>query len=245
MNHINNFFILLFILYILFIILLLKKISIKIEKFENLDDKLANLLNPKYKKEKNTIPISNINLTNDINLTNNKPINHIKKQDTRIIYVIPSKTYNNNFKYIFYNKLHKYYMYLTGKINDNLPKIDLFNIKNENIGKLIYNEGSKYIFKIDFFENQFINIDFYNQYNESKIYMDNDDKFYYMKHMLKKEFNKNNFENNNEYEIFLFNKLIGKINYNRKIIVYEEYKKYLNIFAISYILLENLNFIKN
>jgi hypothetical protein len=40
--------------------------------------------------------------------------------------------------------------------------------------------------------------------------------------------------------VILHNKLIGKIDFNRKIFVFDEYKDYLNIFGITYILMDNI-----
>jgi len=216
-----------------------------IERFSSLEEGIASLFNTSYKKITNSS--NSINQVNTIkiiktNSDNNKVlyqtnINENIKKETRYIYIIPV----NNRKFLFYNKNKQNYLYLINNLDkkedDNFNKIQLFNINNESVGHLINETSSKFIFKINLFsEDNYINIHFYNNYLESKIFIDNDSKEFYIKQILNQPFNKYNIKMNKEYEIYEFSKKIGKINYNGKVLVYDEFKNYLNIFGLTYIL---------
>ena len=127
-------------------------------------------------------------------------------------------------------------------MNDHFYKIKLYDINNNVTGKLLIKETNKYIFKLDFIsKDNYINIHFYNNYKEAKIFIDNDEKYFYVKYLDNQKFNKYNYKRNKEYEIYEYGKKIGKIDYNGKIIVYEEFKKYLNVFGLTYILFDIVN----
>lgn len=241
--ELKNLSILLLFLYILIFIFIYlnyyKTINNNIENFQTIEDSLALLLNPQYKNQLN-IKTESMKRNDDLikinsDITKNdikeKEIKEIKKNEIKYIYVLPQNQLNDHITYLFYNKFNKNYLKLKFYNKSNIFKIFLYNIHNNQVGKLLYYENNKYIFKLDFFNDKNLNIDFFNEYKETKIYFDNDDKYFYIKESNKK---------NKEYNIYLFNKLIGKINIDRKIFVFDEYKDYLNIFGITYILMDNI-----
>ncbi len=256
MDELQNLVILLLILYIFLIIYIFKthfyhKIFNK-EHFITLEDSIANVINPNtknnsdllnniYKNNKN-----NENNENKKNENNKNPQTEQKKEvkNIKFIYLLSQKINNTNNKYIFYDKNNKFYMLASYFNDNNIPKILFTDIKNNNIGNLIYVENNKFIFSLDFYKNKNLNIDFFNEYKEAKIYLDDDDKFFYIKTKNNSNNNFKNNLNNTEYEIFLFSKKIGIINKNNKIMVYEEYKEYLNTFGIALILFDNIFYIK-
>jgi hypothetical protein len=213
-----------------------------IENFQTIEDSLALLLNPQHKNKlniqtetyNNELIKKNDDLmkikNSDSDISNKLKKEKEKEKEIKYIYVLPQHQLNDHITYLFYNKFNKNYLKLKFYNKSNIFKMFLYNIHDNQVGKLLYYENNKYIFKLDFFNDKNLNIDFYNEYKETKIYFDNDDKFFYIK-----ESNKNK-----EYNIYLFNKLIGKIDFNRKIFVFDEYKDYLNIFGITYILMDNI-----
>jgi hypothetical protein len=89
------------------------------------------------------------------------------------------------------------------------------------IGNKINEHYNKITFSLVLYKKNII-LEYYDNYNIIKIYLEDDDKIFTIK--------------NNE--IYLYEMKIGKINYNNetsyyKIIVYEEYKTYLSIFGIG------------
>ena len=174
--------------------------------------------------------LSKDTLSKDTPSLNNTP--KIKK--TKYIYLSKSNSINDIFRYKFFDKDLNNYMNLNGTIK-NLKTIKLYNIKNNIIGNLINEKYNKYTFKINYYSNSNINIQFYNNLQEIKLYIDNDDKYFYIKKI-----------NKLSSSIYLFSLYIGKISYDDhtklyKIIVYSDYKKYLNLFTIGFILIENIN----
>lgn len=222
------FFILLILLILLFLINVYNQKNI--ENFKSFEDNIITLLNPKYKNN-NEIVYYKDNSEN-INIPKSN------KKETRFIYIIPL----NKKKYLFYNKKKQNYLYLTNDFDNNLYNMNLYDIKNDLVGKLLINESSKFIFKLDFIsKDNYINIHFYNDYKEAKIIIDNDSEYFYVKQLNNQAFNKYNHKRNKEYEIYEYAKKIGKIDYNGKVVVYEEFKKYLSVFGLTYILFDIVN----
>ena len=193
-------------------------------------DKLSKITDPTHKLVQNKVEIYKPE-------TEEKKKNIIPKKETKYIYIIQTKLlksiYPGDFKYSFYNKDKNNYMILTGNLK-NKNEIKVFDINNNVIGGLLYERYNNFIFYLKLLSNEDnnknINIEFFNNYKNAKIYLDNDDKEFYI--------NKDKI-NKTLYDIFLFkNKKIGKIN-GGKVIVYEDYKIYLNAFGLAYILFEN------
>jgi hypothetical protein len=249
-NSIKLFIILLLICYIILIVYIYfyKKYKIKedfigiLEVLKEYNDNLnipnKNNVSTNYnttevnKTEVNKTEVNNTEVNNtEVNNTevnkkqvNKKQVNKTEvntKQETRIIYI--EQTHNPS-KYRFYDKNFNNYtnLYIDDK------NIKLYDINNNIIGKLISEIYNKFTLSYDFYDKNNIHIDFYNNFKELKLYIEDDDKYFYIKNI------------DNIYRIFLFNKNIGKIDYDNftyKIIVYEEYKNYLNLFAVGLILL--------
>ena len=225
-------------LILLLILLIIIIIYIKINKrtfnenFTGFLDKLSKITDPTHKLVQNKVEIYKPNPEDEGNKKN-----IISKKEIKYIYIIQTKLlktiYPGDFKYSFYNKDRNNYMILTGNLK-NKNEIKVFDINNNVIGGLLYERYNNFIFYLKLLSNEDnnknINIEFFNNYKNAKIYLDNDDKEFYI--------NKDKL-NKTVYEIFLFkNKKIGKIN-GGKIIVYEDYKIYLNAFGLAYILFEN------
>ena len=204
----------------------------KIKKFKNILDLLDYNFNKKkelnIESNNNNLLTNNTLSTNNIISNNEIKKNSIKKKMKYILII------NKNDNYYFYDKHNKNYM----KINLlNNKKINIKNNKNENIGNLISEKYNKLTFNIIFYKNN-LNIEYINNFNAIKLYLDNDDKVFY----IKKNYNINN-KSNNIYNIYLYALNIGKINYNSitniyRINIYEEYKIYLNLIGFGCILLE-------
>ena len=197
------------------------------ENFTDFLDQLSKITDPSHKIVQNKTEI----------YKQEEEKKDIPKKEIKYIYIIQTKLtksiYPGDFKYLFYNKDRNNYMILTGNLK-NKNEIKLFDINNNIIGGLLYERYNNFIFYLKLLSNEDnnknINIEFFNNYKNAKIYLDNDDKEFYI--------NKDK-SNKTLYEIFLFkNKKIGKIN-NGKIMVYDDYKIYLNAFGLAYILFEN------
>ena len=221
-------------LLLLLILLIIIIIYIKLNKrtfnenFTGFLDQLSKITDPTHKIIQNKV---------EIYKPEEKKKDISTKKETKYIYIIQTKLaksiYPGDFKYSFYNKDRNNYMILTGNLK-NKNEIKLFDINNNVIGGLLYERYNNFIFYLKLLSNEDnnknINIEFFNNYKNAKIYLDNDDKEFYI--------NKDK-SNKTVYDIFLFkNKKIGKIN-GGKIIVYEDYKIYLNAFGLAYILFEN------
>ena len=173
---------------------------------------------------------------NNRKLTLNDPvyyekIEEIKKPKKQKKYIYISKVnYNSSIiKYNIYNKNNnKYLNIFVYNDNNNINKILIRNISNDIIGKNKNNIHNKITINCNLFDNDII-LQYYNKYQSIKIYLENDDKIFYI--------NKNI---DNNFTIDLYSLNIGKTIYKDdmyKIIVIEDYKKYLNLFAIGIILL--------
>jgi hypothetical protein len=146
------------------------------------------------------------------------------KTETRFIYLEKIDTNANGIKktkvtYIFYNKSYNKYMTLYGT---NLKDIVVKDIDNNYVGKYVKEKYNKYNFELVFYKDNIINVQFLDNYKSVRLFLEDDDKVFTIK-------------NNN---IYLFTKKIGQINEDGskyKIIVYQEYKEYLNLFALGFI----------
>ena len=218
-------------LIIIFFILLLLIIYYtrdkNIEKFTGLLDILSsnnNMINNSSNIPNNTIDtIDSIDSTNIIiNNTNHFPRN--------IKYIYLKKIENNN-KYFFYNKNNDVYLSFLQSENNYQKKVIIKDLQNNIIGNLISHIYNKIIIKTSLYKNN-INIDFSNNFQTVRIYLDNDEKSF---NIIKKD---------NNYIINNYMENIGKIKYDNtdniyKIMVYDEYKIYLNLIAIGFIILLN------
>jgi hypothetical protein len=192
------------------------------ENFTDFLDDLSKIMEPKYSVTDLYKPVPKAEEKK--NNTDTKP-----KKELKYIYVVSNKVINNvypgDIKYQFYDNSRNTYMVLKGNLK-NKSEIKLFDIKNNIVGGLLYERYNNFIF----YENdKNVNIEFYNNYKNVKLYLDNDDKEFYI--------NKNK-SNPKLYDIYLFDKNIGKI-IEGKIMVNSDYEKYLNSYGIAYILFEN------
>jgi hypothetical protein len=181
--------------------------------------------NDRLGPSRNEEAIEQVNNTKIYKEDNAKQVNikEESKQEKRYIYI---ELTDNPTKYRFYDKNYNNYT----NLYIDQQNIKLYDPTNNIIGKLISEIYNKFTLNIDYYNKNNIHIDFYNNFNDVKLYIDDDDKYFYIK------------SNDDDYSIFLFNKNIGKIYYDNsyyKIIVYEDYKHYLNLFGIGLILLRN------
>ena len=128
-------------------------------------------------------------------------------------------------------------MNLYGRMNI-LKEVKILDNSNILIGNLLSEKHNKFILNLDLYDNRNLHIDFYNNFQECKLYLDDDDKIFFIK------------KKDGSYFIYLFSKFIGKINVDTtgrikknkyKVIVYDEYKIYLNLFGIGFILMMNID----
>jgi hypothetical protein len=214
MNPINHtIFFLILIIYIIFIIYLY---NYKKYDYENNIENFTGLLD--------------LFLDNNIK-TNIKPITEkqiepqIIKKNIKYIYIININ--NKKFKYYYLNKKNQPYMTLYGNITNFNKDIKLKDVNNNLIGSIINEKYNIYIFQNSIF-NKNLNIHYINKFKEIKMYLDNDDKIFYIK------------KKNDSYIINLYNLYIGKIKHDGgkyRIMVYEDYKTYLNLFGLGLIFL--------
>lgn len=224
MNSLKILTIILIILYILLAIYLLKRIKnndnyIKnnsIENFVGILEILSGVVDDKKKvKEKNNgTELSELGKSSKDN-------EESSKRETKFIYISQNQNNDTLFKYNFYDKDYSKYMVLYESIKNYEKNILIKDSKNNIIGNKINEHYNKIIFSLELYKKNII-LEYYDNYNYIKIYLENDDKIFTIR--------------NNQ--IYLYDMKIGKINYNNensyyKIIVYEEYKTYLNIFGIG------------
>jgi len=223
MNSLKVLTIILIILYILLGIYLLKRIknsdndkkNNNIEKFVGILEILSDIVDSKEKIEKTN---NNIELPKE----NEKIIEQEpSKIETKFIYISQIQNNDTLFKYNFYDKDYSIYMVLYESIKNYEKNILIKDSKNNMIGNKINEHYNKIIFSLDLYKKNIV-LEYYDNYNIIKIYLEDDDKIFTIK--------------NNE--IYLYEMKIGQINYNNKtsyykIIVYEEYKTYLSIFGIG------------
>lgn len=220
-------------IYIFLIIHIYKTKFNNIEKFTMFLETISNLVDNKNYNIK-------INSNNNNNSNNaKKEIIKEEKKDIQIKYIylsneLSDKINDNKYiKYYLYDKNNDFYMKIVGKLYDYDKKIEFKDIKDNIIGNLISEKYTILKFKMDFYKDNIINIEYTNNYKSVKIYLDYDDKIFYI------------ISKNNKYFIYLFNNLeIGIIKKDTdkniyKIIVYEEYKIYLNLIALGLVTLLN------
>lgn len=209
---INNLKILSIFLIILYIILIIKLINLnKIEKFTEFI-KIFKVLSTPKKNEKNVFIEKSLDKEENI------------KKKIKYIFI----KYISKERVGFYNKnLNKY---IDVYINNNNYKKNIIikDLDKKIIGEIINQIYNKILFKLSIYKD-YINIEYFNDFKSIKIYLDDDDKIFSI------ESNKNQ-----AYIIKLFTLNIGKITNNNniyKIMVYEEYKLYLNLFGLGMIVL--------
>lgn len=223
MNSLKILTIILIILYILLAVYLLKRIKNNdndkkynsIENFVGILEILSDIIDTKEQIEKTN---NNIELPKeDKKIIEQEPF----KRETKFIYISQIQNNDTLFKYNFYDKDYSIYMVLYENIKNYEKNILIKDSKNNMIGNKINEHYNKIIFSLDLYKKNIV-LEYYDNYNIIKIYLEDDDKIFTIK--------------NNE--IYLYEMKIGKINYNNKtsyykIIVYEEYKTYLSIFGIG------------
>ena len=222
MNSLKILTIILIILYILLAVYLLKRIknndndkkNNRIEKFVGILEILSDIVDSKEQKveEKN-----NSTELSELAKDNEQP----PKRETKFIYISQNQNNDTLFKYNFCDKDYSTYMVLYESIKNYEKNILIKDSKNNMIGNKINEHYNKITFSLVLYKKNII-LEYYDNYNIIKIYLEDDDKIFTIK--------------NNE--IYLYEMKIGKINYNNetsyyKIIVYEEYKTYLSIFGIG------------
>ena len=222
MNSLKILTIILIILYILLAVYLLKRIknndndkkNNRIEKFVGILEILSDIVDSKEQKveEKN-----NSTELSELAKDNEQP----PKRETKFIYISQNQNNDTLFKYNFCDKDYSTYMVLYESIKNYEKNILIKDSKNNMIGNKINEHYNKITFSLVLYKKNII-LEYYDNYNYIKIYLEDDDKIFTIK--------------NNE--IYLYEMKIGKINYNNetsyyKIIVYEEYKTYLSIFGIG------------
>jgi len=226
MKSIKILTIILIILYILLTIYLLKRIKnndnyIKnnsIENFVGILEILSDVVHDKKKvKEQNNDTELKLSELEKSSKDNEEP----PKRETKFIYISQNQNNDTLFKYNFYDKDYSKYMVLYENIKNYEKNILIKDSKNNIIGNKINEHYNKITFSLELYKKNIV-LEYYDNYNYIKIYLEDDDKIFTIR--------------NNQ--IYLYDMKIGKINYNNensyyKIIVYEEYKTYLNIFGIG------------
>lgn len=237
-NNIKIFIVILLLFYIILVYLIYKYFCCcnknnknnnekNLEKFTDFLDILSgNNPNQNYNTNK-----KNNTLINKIEKTIKQDPNKSIEIEKKFIYITEKKSNdvsNNIFNYNFYNKNDNNYMNLYG-VFDNTDKIVKITDNKKNIIGYLENENhNKYTIKTDIFYNKTMNAQLTNNFNEIVLNLDNDDKVFYIK------------KNKNGYDLYLYGKFIGKINNinnKYKIITYSNYKEYLNLFGIGFILM--------
>jgi hypothetical protein len=232
-NNIKIFILLLLFFYIILVYFIYKYFCFcnknynerNLEKFSNFLDVLSGKNPDKKKNKKQNNLISKIEKS--IQKKDDKPIEIEKK----FIYISEKKRNDidkNIFNYNFYNKNDNNYMNLYGMFDTTNKVIKMTDNKKNIIGYLVNENYNKYVIKADIFNNKNINAHLVNNFNEVVLNLDNDDKVFYIK------------KNKSNYDLYLYGKFIGKINNSNnkyKIITYTDYKEYLNLFGIGFILM--------
>ena len=222
---INIYLIIIFFILLLFVIYLNRNKNI--EKFTGLLDILSSINTPNNATSNN---VTSNNVTDIVNI--NPPniiVNNINNFSRNIKYIYLKKIDNN--KYFFYNKNNDVYLTVFQSENNYEKKIIIKDLQNNIIGNLINHIYNKIIIKTSLYKNN-INIEFSNNFQTIKLYLTDDDKYF---NIIKKDDN---------FIINIFMENIGKIKYDKnddlyKIMVYEQYKIYLNLIGIGFILLIN------
>lgn len=222
------------------------------EDFISMLELISNTVGGKYDK-KRKVMINN----SDIKNTN------LSIKEVKYIYIKKNNNEkSNNEKYNLYNKNNEKYAFVNIDISNNI--LSIFDINDDKIGQLKKQYYNDYYVECDIFPNKKIIVQFMNYYKDVKINIEGDDKYFYIKSFNEYEENDSYNSSNNtdslsntisntisktfsttKYTIYLYALKIGKIKENNdstvnKIIVYDEYKKYLNIFGVVYTMLDNI-----
>jgi hypothetical protein len=144
--------------------------------------------------------------------------NNSSTSDTSFIY-LKIKPLNPQKIFIakFYNKKYFNYMNLRWDLINN--KFLLLDPENKIIGKMISEKYNKYIIESTIYPQKKLYFELYNNYENVKMHKESSNDIFYLK----------------KNKIYLHALHIGKIN-DDKIIVYKEYKEYLNLFALGSII---------
>ena len=214
----------------------------KKENFINLLQVFNNLLDDNEK---------NLNQNNDKKINQNNDKNKkeesikIKQLFKKFIIIRYNKEKNNKATIYYYNYKKQLYM----NFHINLNNFVLYNNNNELIGKMINNKYNNYTFNLsNIYENTINSIyhfSFQKDYNNIRIYPDDQNIILYIKKYKDNELN-NQINKNNHilYKLYVFEKDVGLIYKNGsyyKIEVEDTYKKYLNLYGIGIGLIIKMN----
>jgi hypothetical protein len=158
---------------------------------------------------------------------NNQSLNNQLFDNSSIIKYIYIQKKNEN--YYFLNKNKKVYMKFTVTKNNNNYIYKIQNYNHQTIGKFLNKYYNKLSFEINMYT-QPIHFEYFNNYDNLKIYLENSTHQFYIKKIK------------NKYLIYYYELHIGNIhiiNDLYKISVFDEYKIYINLFGIGFILLLN------
>jgi len=198
------------------------------EHFISILELLSDTVGGKYDKRREYINVKNQDI---------KEEEKIIKKEVRYIYI---KKKSNEI-YSLYNKDNDIYAIID--INMNYNKLFINDINNKKIGELTKNIYNDYFIECDIFPNKRIIAQFMNNYNDVKINIEGDNKYFYIKAEKSnvQDFNQDFIQ---DFNIYLYALKIGKIKKLKpqihKIIVYIEYKKYLNVFGTVFSMLDNI-----
>lgn len=142
-----------------------------------------------------------------------------------------TETSKNIYKYSFYNKNYKRYMKLNGELKNYKKYIIIKDYEDTIIGSFKETRYNIDVIKTGLYHDHLI-FEYTNNYNKVKCYVANDENIFYIE------------RKRGEYLIYLYGLHIGKIKYNEEkkiysVIVYEDYKIYLNLIGIAFIMLVN------
>jgi len=168
--------------------------------------------------------------------TNPNP-NSSPKRKIKYIYILnlndDEKITENNkeYRYSFYNKNYKRYLKVYGQFKNHKKQVLLKDYEDTIIGNFKESRYNIDVIKTGLYADN-INFEYSQNYNKVIFYIANDENVF---SIVKKK---------NEYLVYLYGLHIGKIKYNKEkkiysVIVYEEYKIYLNLIGIAFIMLVN------
>ena len=165
-------------------------------------------------------------LENNISINNQSFNNQSLDNPSTIKYIYIQK---KDVNYYFLNKHKKVYMKFTVIKNNNDFIYKIQNYNHQTIGKFLNKYYNNLSFEINMY-NQPIHFEYFNNYDNIKIYLENSSNLFYIKKIK------------NKYLIYYYELHIGNIHVIHdlyKISVFDEYKIYINLFGIGFILLLN------
>lgn len=170
--------------------------------------------------------------------TTNTEIKGNEKKKLRYIYIVNSNeeiNKTNVYKYSFYNKDYKRYLKLYGQYKNYKKYVILKDFEDSIIGNFQESRYNIDVIKTGLYDDN-MTFEYTNNYHSVRCYIANDENLFTIK-----------MEKGN-YLIYLYALNIGKIKYNEEkkiysVIVFEEYKIYLNLIAIGFIMLLNTRLI--